>query len=83
MQRMPYIQIRNVPPELHRKLKARAAEAGMTLSDYLLDELRRLADTPTLKEWVERVRSRERYHFEESAADIIRREREERERRLG
>jgi len=33
---MTMIQIRNVPPELHRKLKVRAAEAGMSLSDYLL-----------------------------------------------
>src|SRR5712691_2921028 len=35
--RMTHIQIRNVPPELHRKLKVRAAEAGMSLSDYLLE----------------------------------------------
>jgi antitoxin FitA len=33
------IQIRNVPDELHRTLKVRAAQAGMTLSDYLLSEI--------------------------------------------
>jgi plasmid stability protein len=46
------IQIRNVPEELHRDLKARAAKSGMTLSDYLLAELRTLAVRPTMQEWL-------------------------------
>lgn len=50
------IQIRNVPEKLHRKLKARAAAEGMTLSDYLREEIERLATKPTLKQWVEDVR---------------------------
>jgi plasmid stability protein len=41
------IQIRNVPDDLHRKLKARAAEAGLSLSDYILNDVRRLAEQPT------------------------------------
>ncbi|MBL8907027.1 MAG: hypothetical protein JNM20_10150 [Rhizobiales bacterium] len=49
------IQIRNVPEKLHRKLKARAAAEGMTLTDYLRDELERLAAKPTLKQWIEDV----------------------------
>jgi hypothetical protein len=44
------IQIRNVLNELHRRLKARAALAGMTLSDYLLREIRRVAERPSLEE---------------------------------
>jgi antitoxin FitA len=44
------IQIRNVPEALHRRLKSRAALAGMSLSDYLLGELRRMAERPTLEE---------------------------------
>jgi plasmid stability protein len=44
------IQIRNVANELHRRLKARAALAGMTLSDYLLREIRRVAERPSLEE---------------------------------
>jgi hypothetical protein len=44
------IQIRNVPDALHRQLKSRAALAGMSLSDYLLGELRRVAERPTLDE---------------------------------
>jgi antitoxin FitA len=44
------IQIRNVPDALHRRLKSRAALAGMSLSDYLLSEIRRVAERPTLDE---------------------------------
>jgi plasmid stability protein len=46
------IQIRNVPDDLHRDLKVRAAQSGMTLSDYLLAELRSLAVRPTMGEWL-------------------------------
>jgi len=44
------IQIRNVPDALHRRLKSRAALAGMSLSDYLLSEIRQIADRPTVDE---------------------------------
>lgn len=56
MQRM--IQVRNVPEVLHRTLKARAASAGMSLSDYLLSELREIAERPTLAEFRERLHTR-------------------------
>jgi len=52
------IQIRNVPDELHRKLKARAALEGKSLSDYLLAEVRRSAERPTLAEMMERLARR-------------------------
>ncbi len=44
------IQIRNVPDELHRRLKARAAIEGKSLSDYLLAEIRESAERPTVDE---------------------------------
>ncbi len=44
------IQVRNVPEELHRKLKARAALEGVSLSDYVLREMERVAERPTLEE---------------------------------
>jgi antitoxin FitA len=44
------IQIRNVPDALHRQLKSRAALAGMSLSDYLLNEIRQVAERPTIEE---------------------------------
>ncbi len=44
------IQIRNVPDALHRHIKSRAALSGMSLSDYLLNEIRQIAERPTLDE---------------------------------
>jgi antitoxin FitA len=55
---MKMIQVRNVPEELHRALKARAALEGRTLSDYILAELPRLADKPTAEQVLARVRER-------------------------
>ncbi|MEK7861868.1 MAG: hypothetical protein AAB295_01210 [Chloroflexota bacterium] len=52
------IQIRNVPDNVHRTLKARAAESGTTLSDYLLAEVQELAHLPTVDELTERIRRR-------------------------
>lgn len=52
------IQIRNVPGELHRRLKARAALAGMSLSDYLLQEIRRVAERPSVQELRARLAER-------------------------
>ena len=72
------IQIRNVPDALHRKLKARAALAGMSLSDYLLAEARRSADRPTIEEIRARLAGREPVHPKESAAAVIRSERDRR-----
>jgi plasmid stability protein len=52
---MSTIQIRNVPDDVHRQLKVRAAATGRSLSDYLLDELLDLATRPTLAEWAAEV----------------------------
>jgi plasmid stability protein len=70
------IQIRNVPDSVHRKIKARAAEAGMSLSDYLLAEVERLASFPTREEMLTRLHSRARVKLRTAAADIIRSDRE-------
>ncbi len=70
------IQIRNVPDDLHRALKVRAAQARMTLSDYLLNEVRQVAARPTLEEVVERLRRRRPIRTRETSAEIIRRHRE-------
>ncbi len=70
------IQIRNVPDELHRTLKVRAAKAGMTLSDYLLSEIEQIAEKPTLHEWLEKVSRDEPVEVEEPPEVIIRRMRD-------
>jgi hypothetical protein len=69
------IQVRNVPDALHRRLKARAAMAGMTLSDYLLMEIRKVAEKPTPEEMLERLRGRQPVEPLERPADALRAER--------
>jgi antitoxin FitA len=75
---MPMIQIRNVPDALHRELKSRAARAGMTLSDYLLREVRRVAERPTPEEVLARIEARHRPDLEETTAEAVRAERDAR-----
>ena len=70
------IQIRNVPDGLHRRLKSRAALAGMSLSDYLLSEIRQVAERPTLDELQARLRSRSAAVPSETPAEAVRAERD-------
>jgi plasmid stability protein len=70
------IQVRNVPDDLHRKLKARAAMMGMTLSDYLLTEIRRSAERPTVEEIRKRLQGRRSVRLHEPIVDALRAERE-------
>lgn len=72
------IQIRNVPDALHKKLKARAALAGMSLSDYLLSEIRQAAERPTLDELRARLQSRSETAPSLTPARAIRAERDSR-----
>jgi antitoxin FitA len=72
------IQIRNVPEALHRKLKSRAALAGMSLSDYLLAELRRVAEWPTTAELRERLAQRSPTNPSPPPAEAVRAERDAR-----
>ena len=72
------IQIRNVPDSLHRKLKARAATEGMSLSDYLIAELKNSAERPTLSELRERLRNRLSVTPSVPPAEAVREERDSR-----
>jgi plasmid stability protein len=72
------IQIRNVPQPLHRKLKARAALAGMSLSDYLLEEIRYAAERPTIEEMRARLESRSPVTLPVTSAEAVRAERDRR-----
>ncbi len=69
------VQIRNVPDALHRTLKARAALEGLSLSDYLLAEIARNAEGPTLREMRDRLRQRRPVRLSVSPADAVRAER--------
>jgi plasmid stability protein len=55
---MKTIQIRNVPEEVHRTLRTRAAASGVSLSDYALQELERVAQKPPIADLLARARSR-------------------------
>lgn len=70
------IQIRNVPEGLHRRLKSRAALAGMSLSDYLLQEIGRVAERPSLDELRQRLHSRPSVNPSVPPADAVRAERD-------
>jgi antitoxin FitA len=72
------IQLRNVPDSLHRGLKARAAMAGMSLSDYLLAEIKEIAEKPTLVELRDRLRTRRAVSAPIDSARMVREERDAR-----
>jgi len=70
------IQIRNVPDTLHRQLKSRAALAAMSLSDYLLNEIRQAAERPTLDELRARLQRLPELNLAVAPADAVRAERD-------
>jgi plasmid stability protein len=72
------IQLRHVPEDLHRKLKGRAALAGLSLSDYLLQEVRRVAERPTVTELRDRLAHRTAVGPMVPPAEAIRAERDRR-----
>ena len=72
------IQLRNVPDDLHRILKSRAALAGKSLSGYLIAEIRRHAEYPTVEELRRRLRARTRVRLTVPPAQMIREERDRR-----
>ncbi len=72
------IQIRNVPEAVHRTLKSRAAIEGLSLSDYLLRMIQESTARPTPQELLERLRTRPPVRGTESAAEAVRRERDNR-----
>jgi len=72
------IQIRNVPEALHRRLKARAALDGMSLSEYLLAEVRRAAERPSLGELRQRLAQRSPVKLSISPTRALREERDSR-----
>lgn len=55
---MKIIQIRNVPDDVHRVLRTRAVAAGLSLSDYALQELERVAAHPPVADVLAQARSR-------------------------
>jgi plasmid stability protein len=71
------IQVRDVPDDVHRRLKARAASGGLSLSEYLRGELERVAASPTPEELLSRLRSRKPVQPPETSAQALRALRDE------
>lgn len=76
------IQIRSVAPEFHRRLKARAALEGVSMSEYILRELGKSLEKPTRAEVLARIRAQPTLDLP-GVADALRSERDEREKALG
>ena len=72
------IQVRNVPEALHRQVKMRAASVGMTLSDFVLREIKRAVERPTREEILRRVAERKKPNLRRSPTAVLREEREAR-----
>jgi plasmid stability protein len=69
---MPNVLVRNVPEEIHAQLQRRAEDQGKSLQQYLIAELKRLAERPTLGELLERIerRSGGRVGLDQAVADL-------------
>ena len=72
------IQLRHVPDGLHRQLKARAALEGLSLSDFLIREARKIADRPTAAEMRERLARRASAALRVTPPEAVRQERDHR-----
>ena len=72
------IQIRNVPDEIHRQVKARASLAGMSMSEFILQELKRVIERPSRDEVLDRLSKLPGVEVEPSPAELIRTERDSR-----
>ena len=70
------IQIRNVPEALHRRLKARAAIEGLSMSRYILREMEKALERPSRRDLLEAIRSQPALELNPSPAEILRQERE-------
>ena len=75
---MGNLQVKNLPEPLHSELRRRAAEAGMTVRDYVLDLIRRDQALPSRSDWAAEVRALKPVEMEESSAEVIARQRAER-----
>ena len=71
----PMLQIRNVPEPLHRRLKARAAIEGVSMSHFVLRAIERALARPSRQELLEAIRSRPQVHLDPTPAEVLREER--------
>ena len=78
---MGNLQIKSVPEDVHDELRRRAEEAGITIRDYLLDLIRRDLALPSRPDWLKSLKRLTPVDLDRPAADYLREERTNRERR--
>ena len=76
MSKYAMVQIRSVPFELHRRLKARAAMEGISMSEFVLREVRKALERPMRAEVLARLRQEAPRHLDRSPAELLRQERD-------
>jgi antitoxin FitA len=79
---MSIIQVKNVPPAMHSELRRRAQQEGTTIRDYVMKLIERDQRLPSRRDWLDRVSELEPVAVTQSAAEVIREGREERDREL-
>jgi hypothetical protein len=79
---MSIIQVKNVPPAMHSELRRRAQQEGTTIRDYVMKLIERDQRRPSKQDWLDRVSELEPVSVTQSAAEVIREAREERDREL-
>jgi hypothetical protein len=79
---MSIIQVKNVPPAMHGELRRRAGQEGLTIRDYVLKLIERDQRLPSKADWLDRVAALEPVTVSQSAAEVIREAREERDEEL-
>lgn len=72
------LQIRNLTPDLHRRLKIRAATEGVSMSEFVLREIRKSLDRPSRAEVLARIRAEPVRNLGRRAADLVRADRDSR-----
>src|SRR5580765_8156554 len=79
---MSIIQVKNVPPAMHDELRRRAGQEGLTIRDYVLKLIERDQRLPSKADWLDRVAALEPVTVSQSAAEVIREARRERDEEL-
>lgn len=79
---MSIIQVKNVPHAMHSELRRRARQEGTTIRDYVMKLIERDQRLPSKRDWLDRVSELAPVQVSQSAAEVIREAREERDREL-
>ena len=80
LDRMAHIQVRNVPEDVHNRLKSQASAAGQSLNEYLLARMKEMTEKPTWEEMTARIESqREPGEKRPTLAEIVKIIREDRD----